>query len=323
MINLMKFIIFLLLVFIPFFITEEKVGKDEIEEEKITLYFVGDIMLDRGVLHYIKKNNNWSWSFLKIADELEKADLVFGNLESMISDKGHDLGGLYSFRAPPETLQGLIDSHFDIVSVANNHSFDYGVQAFSDTLERLEKANILYMGGGFDKEEAHSVKIKDIYNTKIGFLGYTSVGSPGWQAKENIPGIAWIDINSLDILRRDIQKAKQESDILIVSFHFGIEYKKEPSQEQIILAESALDYGADIIVGHHPHVVQSLEKKEQGIIAYSLGNFIFDQYFSQETMQGAILRVIIKDKKIIQAELLKTQLNSEYQVFLDNKLDPE
>ncbi len=324
-----KYLYFLLLIIILVFfflfpgktsIKEETPKEPEIiESPELKLYFVGDIMLDRGVLHYIKKNNDWNWPFLKIANDLQEADLVFGNLESMISNKGHNVGSIYSFRAPPETLQGLIYASFDVLSVANNHSFDYTVQAFSDTLERLEKANISYTGGGFNTEEAHSVVIKEIKDTKIGFLGYTSVGSVNWQAKEDVPGIAWMDFNRLDILERDINKAKEKVDILIVSFHFGIEYEKQPSQEQVILAESALKYGADIIAGHHPHVVQPLEKKEKGIIAYSLGNFVFDQYFSEETMRGAILKVIVQDKKIIDSELIPTKLNSEYQVFVDKK----
>lgn len=318
-------IFFLLVIFIlrfwPYadiFFKEEKTTLflEEKAEEKpeIKLYFVGDIMLDRGVLYYIQKNNDWKWPFLNIAQDLQEADLLFGNLESMISDKGYDLGGKYSFRAPPQTMQGLTYAGFDILSVANNHSFDYTREAFADTLKRLKKENILYVGGGFNYEEAHTVKIKEIKDTKIGFLAYTNVGFSAWQATQNEPGIAWVDESSLDVLKNDIKEAKKSVDILIVSFHFGQEYEKEPDENQKLLAESALKAGADIIVGHHPHVVQSLEKNEQGIIAYSLGNFVFDQYFSEETMSGAILQVLVKDKEIIKAELMKTKINSQYQV---------
>ncbi len=288
--------------------------KEETEEiPELKLYFVGDIMLDRGVLHYIKKNNDWKWPFLKIADDLKQADLVFGNLESMISDKGYDLGGKYSFRAPPQTIKGLVYAGFDVLSVANNHSFDYGIEAFTDTLNRLKKENILYAGGGINKQEAHSAAIKEINDTKIGFLAYANVGSPGWQAAENRPGIAWMDWASLDVLENDIRQAKKISDILIVSFHFGEEYQKQPNENQKLLANAALEAGADIIAGHHPHVVQPLKKDEKGIIAYSLGNFIFDQYFSEETMRGAILKIIVKEKEIIEAKIINTRLNSQYQ----------
>ncbi len=295
-------------------IVEVMETEEETEVKEITLYFVGDIMLDRGVLHYIEKNNDWRWPFLNIAEDMEKADLVFGNLESMISDKGRNVGSIYSFRAPPETMQGLVYAHFDILSVANNHSFDYTVNAFTDTLLRLKENNILYVGGGFNREEAHSSVIKEINDTKIGFLAYTSVGSPNWQAGENSPGIAWMDTSLFDVLKKDVIKAKEKADILVVSFHFGNEYQEEPSEKQQILANTALDAGADIIAGHHPHVVQPLEINEKGVIAYSLGNFIFDQYFSEETMRGAILKVNIREKEIISSEIIETKLNSEYQV---------
>ncbi len=291
-----------------------KIEEKKQESKELILYFVGDIMLDRGVLHYIEKNNNWLWPFLNIADDMKEADLVFGNLESMISDKGYDVGGLYSFRAPPKTMQGLTYAHFDVLSVANNHSFDYTVDAFTDTLKRLEENDILYVGGGFNRKEAHSSVVKEINNTKIGFLAYTSVGSPSWQAIENRAGIAWIDLSLLDILEQDIKRAKEESDILVVSFHFGNEYQKKPNEKQKVIANAALEAGANIIVGHHPHVVQPLEINDKGVIAYSLGNFIFDQYFSEETMRGAVLKVTIKEKEILSAEIIETKLNSEYQV---------
>jgi len=299
--------------------SDEKVSLDddiEVKEEpkEIKIYFVGDIMLDRGVLHYIKKNDNWLWPFLDIADDLKKADLVFGNLESMISDKGYDVGGLYSFRAPPETMQGLVYADFDILSVANNHSFDYTINAFTDTLKRLKENNILYAGGGFNREETHSPTIKQVDDTKVGFLAYTNVGSPAWQATEDRAGIAWIDDSSLDTLKKDIEKSKEKADILVVSFHFGYEYHDKPNENQKLLSNTALKSGADIVVGHHPHVVQPLEITDDGVIAYSLGNFIFDQYFSEETMRGAILEVIIKDKEVTSARLKETRLNEEYQV---------
>lgn len=284
----------------------------------IKIFLVGDIMLDRGVDFYIKQQNDWSWPFRTISEYLSSADLVFGNLESMISDQGVKVGSIYSFRADPKTIIGLQEAGFDILSVANNHSFDYGRTAFEDTLNRLKEAQIDYVGGGMSQDEAHNPVIKDINGTLVGFLGYTNVGSSAWQAQDNIPGIAWISSEYLDVLSKDITKARQESDILIVSFHFGEEYEGTQNKEQEIVARSAIEFGADLVIGHHPHVLQPTERYRDGWIAYSLGNFIFDQAFSEETMHAAVLEVTIEDKKITQMIMVPTTLTEKYQVYLSN-----
>ncbi len=284
--------------------------------QTIEVFLTGDIMLNRGVDFYIRQQNDWSWPFLKISDYLSSADLVFGNLESMISDQGVKVGSIYSFRANPQAMVGLQEAGFDILSVANNHSFDYGRLAFEDNLNRLKEANINYVGGGMSWTEAHNPVIKDINGTLIAFLGYTMVGSSAWQAQDNAPGIAWVSLDHLEILTEDIAKAQQESDVLIVSFHFGEEYEKTPNENQKTIAQTAIDSGANLVVGHHPHVLQPIEKYQNGWIAYSLGNFIFDQSFSEETMHAAILKIIIEDKKISQAVMIPTALTNKYQVYL-------
>lgn len=313
---LLLIIILSTLAIVPNRLEKSEIEQVEIEKEEIILLFVGDIMLNRGVEYYIKRNNDWRWPFLQVADFLNEADVVFGNLESVISDKGHNVGSIYSFRADPKSMEGLIYSGFNIVSVANNHSFDYTGKAFSDSLSRLKEAEILYTGGGYSKDEAYSPTIKELKGTKIGFLGYTSVGSPSWEATSNSPGIAWIDIHRIDKLRNEVASAKNKVDFLIVSFHFGEEYQKKPSNKQVTMAEAAIDSGANLIIGHHPHVLQPLVEYKDGWIAYSLGNFIFDQYFSEETTSAAILKVVIKGKTIKSVEMIPTKINNSYQVTI-------
>ncbi len=273
-------------------------------------------MLDRGVEYYIKRNNDWKWPFLHIAYFLNNSDVLFGNLESVISDKGNNVGSIYSFRADPKSMEGLIYSGFNIISIANNHSFDYTREAFKDSLIRLQEVGILYTGGGFSEEEAYSPTIKELKGTRIGFLGYTSVGSSNWEAKENSPGIAWIDRYQMDKLESQVAEARNKVDFLIVSFHFGQEYQKDPSDDQIIMAETAIDSGASLVIGHHPHVLQPLIEYNNGWIAYSLGNFVFDQNFSKETMSAAILKVIVQDNKIKDIEMIPTEMNNSYQVII-------
>lgn len=285
----------------------------------ITLLFAGDIMLDRGVEFYITQHNDWKFPFLRIADTLRKADLAFGNLESVISDKGQNLGSIYSFQADPKALEGLTFAGFDVLSVANNHSMDYGMEAFLDSLQLLKKTGVSYVGGGTNIENAHSLVIKEIKGAKIGFLGYTNLGSSLWQATDKTPGIAWVDENTVFEFQKNIAAAKEQSDILIVSVHFGEEYQTEPNEIQKLIAKSAIDAGANIVIGHHPHVIQPVEYVCNqvthicGWVAWSLGNFVFDQGFSPKTMEGLLLEVIIQDKKITRVTPRSIYLNTIFQ----------
>lgn len=264
---------------------------------EITLFFVGDIMLNRGVEWSINKygKGDWKFPFLEIAEDLEKADILFGNLESPISDKGSKVGSIYSFRTNPKAIEGFNYAGFDILSVANNHIFDYGREAMEDTFLRLREAGIDYVGGGFSEKEAYSPIIKEINDIEIAFLAYTNLGSKNWEATGKRSGISWLTEERLE---EDIKKAKNQADLIVVSMHFGEEYKSQPTSEQKYFARLAIDTGADLIIGHHPHVVQEIERYKDGYIAYSLGNFIFDQGFSKETMQGLMLKVVIEDGRI-------------------------
>ena len=294
----------------------------EKEQPVITLMFVGDIMLDRGVRKavYDHGEGDYRFPFLNIQPYLQEADLLFGNLESMISDKGRDMGGKYSFRAEPEAMQGLVYAGFDVVSVANNHVFDYGREAMEDTFLRLEESGIGYAGGGFTEKEAYGLLIKEVDDTKIAFLGYTNLASPYWTAQGERSGIAWLEKERVE---DSVKRASQEADIVVVSFHYGYEYHLGPNDFQIEISQAAVDAGAHLIIGHHPHVIQPVEKYQKGYIAYSLGNFIFDQGFSEETMRGMILKVIVKEGKIEEVIPVETKINKYFQPGVLSNEEPE
>lgn len=284
--------------------------------EPITLMFVGDIMFDRGTEWMVNKHGkgDFKFLFLKIADDLNKADILFGNLESIISDKGTKVGSIHSFRADSKAIQGLTFAGFDILSVANNHIFDYGREAMEDSFKRLKEANIDYAGGGFNEKEAHSSMIKEVSDTKIAFLAYNNLGSKHWKAEGDRSGIAWLE---KERLAEDIREAKRYADIIIVSMHFGQEYQSKSNSEQKFFAHLAIDSGTDLVVGHHPHVVQEVEEYKEGYIAYSLGNFIFDQGFSKETMQGLLLKVIVEDNRIKEVSSINIKINKFFQPRLE------
>jgi len=291
------------------------------EGKKTSLILVGDIMLDRGVEYMIKKEGggDFKFPFLKIVRDLKKGDILFGNLEGPISDKGVKVGSIYSFRVEPEAIEGLNYAGFDVLSVANNHIFDYGKEALEDTFKRLKEVGIDYVGGGFNEKEAYSPIIKELNSsinspqTKIGFLAYTNLGSPYWVATDKSSGIAWINWKDLEKIRKDIKKIKSQVNILIVSLHSGEEYSSQPTQFQIEFSKAVIDAGADLVVGHHPHIIQPIEKYKQGWIVYSLGNFVFDQSFSKETIKGQMIKVLIENGEIKEVIPINIKINNYFQ----------
>ena len=278
---------------------KEKIGRPEINEQQyINMSFGGDIMLDRGVRNSVVKNfnNDYSSLFEKLP-KLKLQDIVFANLEGTASDKGKDLHNLYSFRMDPSVIPTLAGAGINILSVANNHIGDFGLDAYIDTLSRLKENEILYTGGGNNKIESETPAITENYGMKIGFLVFSDKGPEGMEATDEQAGILLANNKNFDQI---IQNASKKVDYLIVSIHFGEEYQNKHNQRQEYLAHKAIDDGAKIIIGSHPHVVEDTEvysKKDctqsscVGYIAYSLGNFIFDQSWSTSTMQGMILNI--------------------------------
>lgn len=285
----------------------------EIEKNtgETTLYFVGDIMLDRGVKSSVKKNFEGDYNKLFInLEKLKKADILFGNLEGDVSNVGNNVGSKFSFRMDPNILPVLKDAGFDIVSFANNHVGDWNILAFKDTLTRLADIGILKTGAGFTKNEAETPTIIEKNGILFCFLGFSDVG-PNWiKATEKAPGIL---LASDPQLPEIIKKAKSKCDVLITSFHWGVEYKKIHNARQETLAHTAIDNGADMVIGHHPHVIEDIEIYKEKPIVYSLGNFIFDQYFSKDTMRGMLFQATFSGSTLKNTEKKIIELNKYYQ----------
>ena len=259
----------------------------------VTLFFAGDIMLDRGVRNSVVKNFNNDYSALfektkELSELMKKSDVIFANLEGVASDQGIDQKNLYSFRMNPSVIPALRGAGISILSVANNHIGDWGRIAFIDTLSRLKENEILYTGGGNDKTEAQTPVIIEKYGIKIGFLGFSDKGPEYMAANADKAGIILANDPNFDEI---IKNAAKQVDYLVVTFHFGEEYQNKHNARQEYLARRAVDDGAKIIIGAHPHVIEDTEIYKNSFIAYSLGNFIFDQSWSKPTMQGMILEL--------------------------------
>lgn len=276
------------------------------------IYFVGDIMLTRGVQSSVDKNFNGNFSELfKNAPELKEADILFGNLEGPISSIGNNVGSKYSFRMSPLVLPPLKEFNFSIFSFANNHVGDWNVKAFDDTLVRLKENGLLFTGAGANREEAEKPSIITKNGINFGFLGFSDVGPKWMEAKDNKGGILLADDPNFSEI---IINAKESVDVLIVSIHFGEEYEEVHNKRQEKIAHLAIDSGADMVIGHHPHVIQDIEYYKDKPIFYSLGNFIFDQYFSKETMRGLVVMTTFEGKVLKEVRNLISVQNKKYQI---------
>ncbi len=296
---------------------QEKVGMPNIKDPSfVTLTFAGDIMLDRGVENSVRKNFNNDYSKLfekskEFSNLIETSDVMLANLEGTVSDQGVDQKNLYSFRMDPTVIPALRGAGIDVLSVANNHVADWGRIAFTDTLSRLKENEILYTGGGNNILEAKTPVIIEKYGVKIGFLGFSDKGPDYMKATAEKAGVLLANDPDFDEI---IKNASKQVDYLIVSFHFGEEYETTHNKRQENLAHSAIDDGAKLVIGHHPHVVEDTEIYKNGYIAYSLGNFIFDQSWSAPTMQGMILKVRLFRDGSMFVQKNATQLNSVFQI---------
>lgn len=284
-------------------------------EQTITLAFVGDIMLSRAVGDKMTEKEDWKWPFLEIAEKLKNVDVTFGNLEGSISDKGMNVGSIYSFRADPRAIQGLEYAGFDILSVANNHMGDWASPAFEDTLNRLTSKGIDYVGGGFNQQEAYSPFIKELKDTSLCFFAYTDLGPRSFEANNGNSGMAFLDIETA---AQDIESYENKCDLTIVSVHFGEEYEATPTTRQQTTAQTFTKAGADLIIGHHSHVIGNMEEIDGTSVFYSLGNFVFDQMFSQKTRKGMFLIAEVRNKRLVNLIPHEVYINDDYQpVFIN------
>ncbi len=296
--------------------------KTEPQEPKpVRMVFVGDIMVTRGV--EISVNKNYGGDFAKLFTNvpiINEADIAFANLEGAVSDTGNNVGSKYSFRMNPEILPVLKNTGFDVVSFANNHVGDWNMDGFVDTLKRLQEIGIQFAGAGWERGSAEGVRIIEKNGMKIGFIGFSDVG-PNWiAATSQTAGILLAsDPNRLQI----IKNAKSQVDFLVVSYHWGDEYKPFNARQKT-LAESSIDAGADLIIGHHPHVIQDYADYKGKLIFYSLGNFIFDQSFSEETMRGLMVDITVNPDGTYNAiDLRVSEQDKTYKIVGTHEFDRE
>jgi poly-gamma-glutamate synthesis protein (capsule biosynthesis protein) len=267
----------------------------------VRLSFVGDIALNYSIGDDIEslaaghppKGVEAGFPFDGVAERLRGADIAVGNLECVLSTKGTVDTWHKPFRGPVAGIDSMLGAGIDVVSVANNHSWDFGADGFSDMLHHLDEKKLAVIGRGYRQKSPHEPEkalVRDVRGTKVAFLGFY--------------------LESDADLARDVAAASKEADVVVAYFHWGKEKQSDATPEQRQQARTAIDAGADLVVGSHVHVLQPTEMYRGKLIAYGLGNFVFMGMNHEERFRrGAILEVALDRDHILSFELLPTRID--------------
>jgi poly-gamma-glutamate synthesis protein (capsule biosynthesis protein) len=266
----------------------------------------GDVMLSRNVARLARQAGDPAAPFRDLAEILAGADIAFVNLEAPFSDRGPVQQRGMIFKTEPEMIAGLELAGIDIVSTANNHARDRGDYGVAFTLDWLARHGIVAVGTGTTAEDAYAGTVLSRNGTNFGFLAYTYDANNGNYAEgDNDHRIAVLD---LDQMRAGVARMRERADVVIVSMHAGYEYQPQPNAQQREFARAAIDAGATVVVGHHPHVRQPWEFYKEGVIYYSLGNLVFDQFQRRETQRGLLAELIFDGSTMMRAGALDVEI---------------
>jgi poly-gamma-glutamate synthesis protein (capsule biosynthesis protein) len=296
-----------------------------VPRDLVTIVAVGDVMMSRNVAAKMRDAGDPLLALRNVSALLDSSDLNFGNLESPLfppaewpagapAPDGMELewdgiigGKSLIFAAPNKSVQAMARYRFRVLMLANNHAMDQGEEGLTHTVRRLAANNIQAVGAGADLEEAWQARIVELRGWKIGFLAvsYASLNY-GTPVRNNYVA----RIEDLDLMRSRVHALKSQAAYIVVGMHAGSEYTSEPGAAQVTFAHAAIDAGADLVIGSHPHWLQPFERYKGGLIFYSLGNFVFDLDSSPETRQGAAVKLFLSGGKVVAGEVLPIQIEN-------------
>jgi poly-gamma-glutamate capsule biosynthesis protein CapA/YwtB (metallophosphatase superfamily) len=284
----------------------------------VRMSVVGDIMLARRVERAM--NGDFAAPLRPTAARLAAADLTVGNLESTLSRAGAPRQGNDSFGADPRVLTGLRLAGFDVLSLANNHTGDYGPQALVATVRRVRGAGIEPLGAGANAAEARRPVVVERRGVRFGFLAFNAIGEtpaagsgrPGAVSMRMQPRTGPLNRADLAALTRTVRTLRPQVDVLTVLPHWGTQYTTRLVADQRTVARALVAAGADLVLGSHPHVVQGAEVYRGGLVAYSLGNYVFDMDFSQPTREGVILELTFWGGTLKAAQFVPVRIDAGF-----------
>ena len=281
---------------------EKKSAVEEPNHFKISL--VGDLLMDGSIKGQIDRNGtDYPWEMVK--EYFQNDDITIGNLETSITT-----GGViwpdkaYNFRSYPANLESMENAGIDVLALANNHILDYGYDGLLDTIKHIDNTGIKRVGAGKDKEDAMKPAIIEKDGFKLGVLSASRVVPyVEWYATSKRPGLIGAYDGHIEELLSEVQKLKKDVDLVVLSIHWGTEGSDQPKDKDVILAKRLIDGGVDIIMGHHPHVLQGIEVYKGKPIFYSLGNFVFGTQ-GQLTSNTMIAQINLVDGQMDNIEII-------------------
>lgn len=279
---------------------------------EFTIAAVGDIMLG-GTAGPELERFGYDYPFEQVRGVLTQADIAFGNLEGPLTNGGKPATQKqYVFRSPPDKVApALARAGLRVVSLANNHSMDYGREGLIDTMRALDQAGIRYVGAGETLAAARRPAIVELPGARVAFLAYSLTFPEEFWATAESAGSAFGHEHQV---RADIAAARKQADVVIVSFHWGREGTTVLRDYQTQLGRAAIDAGASAVLGHHPHILQAVERYRQGVILYSLGNFVFGS-FSADATRSAIALLTFREGRVQRVRLVPINVKNAEVVF--------
>jgi len=303
--------------------TEEAQGAFYGTRREVRLTAVGDVMLGRGVTRdLLASGQGTNYPFGLVADRLKAADIAFCNLEAPLSLAGTPIPGkMIWLQARPEYVDCLEKGGIDVVGLANNHILDFDTPGLVETIAVLDKAGIAHCGGGANITEARRPAILEAGGLRVAFLAYTEFADEGlfwdytyrrsFEATDDIAGCSPL---RMEIIAEDIASARERADVVIVTYHWGLEdipYPQafNPANDLRDIARRTIALGASVVLGTHPHAVQGFELHPSGFVAYSLGNFIMDQRRPTQK-ESMILEIVLGDTGVLSARALPVWIDT-------------
>lgn len=310
--------------------SDQPMKKSQLDEKKIgkeaTIGAVGDILIHDRVYNEAKAKDGFDFRpmLAKVKSELQKPDILMANQETIVAGEKIGLSSYPAFNSPHEVADALVDAGVDIVTTANNHSLDRGVDAQKQSLEYLKKINLPYVGTFESSEDQQKLRIMEHDGIKIAYLSYT-YGLNGITVPKKDDYI--VNLIDKETMKKEIAKAKKQADFVVMGIHWGTEYERNPNEEQKELAQYLVNEGVDIIFGGHPHVLQPIEwmydkNGEKSLVVYSLGNFLSGQAGDYRDIGGMVT------VKVTKAELggkitKKIEVPSFYPTYVYSKNDKD
>lgn len=287
------------------------------------MLLLGDLLLG-GEFSEVRERRGWPWShpFERILPELTHADVVFANLEGPLGNAGEPRDKWVRLYSPEDSIIGLKRAGVNVVSLANNHITDHGCESVRRTMQLLDNHNVQWFGVGINSGEVRKSIVIVKSGVRICFLGYADPSEMAVTAGPMNAGCLPVDPNRI---LEDIRSIRECVDVLCVSLHWGKEFYRYPSPSQISIARQLVDHGADIIIGHHAHVYQGVERYRGGLICYNLGNFFMPSFravsgkifhFPKACNELLMVKVQLQEGRVLRYEPLFTSLTGDYQIVL-------